>query len=447
MLRAIDVPSAVVHPHFGSRSTIFIKPSKWPQPPSLRRPPFLLPVRGAAVHRCCRVVHGHALQVDARLTVPHTAKTLRLLPLPSLLALCRLGLCGTLGVAACGTTYVNNTASTGTDGSATVPPDSASSNSSDCNNANLQSDSNNCGRCNNRCVPPNNARGSLCVSAVCTPWCWDNFHFAASTSTCEPNVTTGCGDVSTDPNNCGSCGNVCAAPANASRVSCAGGKCLPSCNAGFKPVANLNACECENTQTDSNNCGSCGHVCPVPAKATGVSCANSLCIPQCTSGYHPAGQQCVADTECGGANTNTDVNNCGSCGNKCERRHASAVCDTGSCVYTCDNGYETVLNPSTNKNECLAKCPGDQSRCPLNVLECRIPSQDLNNCGGCNTVCPDNTANGGSRICKASNTGQYYCAISCPTGFYVPSQSVGCQACPNGASFTDGSGNRCGAQQ
>jgi hypothetical protein len=104
---------------------------------------------------------------------------------------------------------------------------------------------------------------------------------------------TSLGSVQTTPldtlTNCGSCGNACSSPANGS-AACVAGTCgVSSCNAGWGNCdGNVsNGCETE-LRSNPNNCGSCGHVCPV-----GFSCVASVCTgagtPIIYSASKPAG--------------------------------------------------------------------------------------------------------------------------------------------------------------
>jgi hypothetical protein len=68
---------------------------------------------------------------------------------------------------------------------------------------------------------------------------------------------------------------------------------------------------CTTTSSDSNNCGTCGHVCNT---AGGESCVSGVCT--CSSGTDCSGT-CVV--------ISTDANNCGSCGHKCGMATSSGI--------------------------------------------------------------------------------------------------------------------------
>src|SRR6476646_9743536 len=89
--------------------------------------------------------------------------------------------------------------------------------------------------------------------------------------------------------------------AEAVRAGCATGQTL--CNG-----------TCVNTQTNPNNCGACGSICPA-----GGACKNGACA----SGSCPSGE-----TRCRGTCVNllTNAQNCGTCGTACP---AGQSCQNG----------------------------------------------------------------------------------------------------------------------
>src|SRR5262245_10458064 len=133
----------------------------------------------------------------------------------------------------------------------------------------------------------------------------------------------------TDPNNCGACGNVCPAPPN-SIASCVAGVCqVGTCTAGFADC-NQNAVDgCETNVTSLTNCGACGNVCPAPPNVA-PSCVAGFCqVGACFGGF----ADCNSDLSDGcEINVTSDVNNCGACGTVCAPGLAcvGSVCVTPS---------------------------------------------------------------------------------------------------------------------
>ena len=163
-----------------------------------------------------------------------------------------------------------------------------------------------------------------------------------------------CTNFQTDVDNCGACGTVC--PAG---DVCDSGTC--QC-----PTAGQTNCSgtCTDTSTDANNCGSCGNVC-----STGDVCDSGTC--QCPT----AGQ-----TNCSGhcTDTSTDVNNCGSCGIVCS---TGDTCTGGTCVSPCLGAGAPLpggCNPTTVLSCCNAICCVPRSVCCAVVagtLDCGGPCQ------------------------------------------------------------------------
>lgn len=138
-------------------------------------------------------------------------------------------------------------------------------------------------------------------------------------------------NLQVDSNNCGSCGRVCPNVPNA-LASCVAGSCAYACAPTFSDCdADLksqqtNGCEV-NTTNDGTHCGQCGQACPSSGSNTVGTCVASKCKIGCTSGYADCnsnidsrlGDGCESDTR-------TSLNHCGECTNVC-----STVCTAGIC--------------------------------------------------------------------------------------------------------------------
>jgi hypothetical protein len=86
---------------------------------------------------------------------------------------------------------------------------------------------------------------------------------AAGTMDCDGNPLTGCEtQTASDPKNCGTCGKVCATGAHGA-AACVGGLCGLTCDQGFADCNKVAVDGCESQpNSDPNNCGKCGNVCP-----------------------------------------------------------------------------------------------------------------------------------------------------------------------------------------
>lgn len=197
-----------------------------------------------------------------------------------------------------------------------------------------------------------------------------------------------CTDTSNSPANCGSCGNVCNV-ANGT-AGCTGGNCnIASCNSGFADCDTQYANGCEvNKNTDVSNCGACGNVCASVANGTQGCAAGTCVIAACNSGFANCDNVYADGCE---INTNTNVNNCGNCGNVCTAPNGTAACTAGTCsVASCNTGF--------------ANCNGNASDgCEVNI------NTNVSNCGGCGIVCSSN------HVTPSCSGGQ--CNGACSAGF------------------------------
>jgi len=254
----------------------------------------------------------------------------------------------------------------------------------------------NCGACGNAC-----AAGQVCSNGACTVEC------AANLQTCSAGSDAGadasgpryCADPQTDRNNCGGCGNVCPG----GRI-CERGMCVVSCGVG------LTNCDgtCRDLQMDRANCGGCGTVC-----AAGQVCSSGTCQVSCGGGL----------TDCTGVcrDTQSDNAHCGACGTACA---AGQVCSRGACELTCAAGLTTCggscRDLTTDNNHCGAcgmLCPAGQvcsgsmcrTTCAMGTTDCSGACRDLQtdraNCGMCGQGCMP------GRVCSAGT-----CQVSCGAG-------------------------------
>lgn len=160
-------------------------------------------------------------------------------------------------------------------------------------------------------------------------------------------------NLSLDPLNCGTCGTRCTAPTNAA-PRCTLGACAWSCSSGFGDCNGESADGCETSLRSDANCGMCGRRCEVPnsvSMCTGVACAITSCMP----GYSNCDGEMPNGCE---VNTRNDVNNCGSCTNRCVLPHANAACSSGTCALdSCMAGFFNCDRMAANGCESASPCP------------------------------------------------------------------------------------------
>jgi hypothetical protein len=178
---------------------------------------------------------------------------------------------------------------------------------------------------------------------------------------------------------------------------------------------------------------------------------------------------CTAAAGCE-TNGSVDINNCGQCGKVCSNNHGTPGCASGNCSIACSSGWgncdgnilngceKDVTNDVNNCGGCNNVCPvrpnarptcaggACGSECLLGYANCNgnavdgcevDTDNDANNCGSCATVCrlPRATAacSGGACVVSACAAGYGDCDGSAATGCETNTQSdpANCGRCGN----------------
>jgi uncharacterized repeat protein (TIGR01451 family) len=308
-----------------------------------------------------------------------------------------------------------------------------SSGFSDCNgfaldgceyaNTGFQTDPSHCGSCTKQCSASQVCTGGTCVATTCP----------SGFSDCNQLSSDGCeyanGGFASDPNNCGACGLSCS-PQNSTGACIAGACTIGSCNAGFTDCDGAPGDGCEyavaDFQTDPSNCGGCGQNC-APAHATGVCSAGTCSVGVCSAGFLDCNGAAGDGCETSVSGLQTDVANCGACGQLCAPANAAGACNAGACaIGTCNAGFVDLdQNPSNGcEYVCTPKGSSDTT-CDDVDDDCNGTRDD----GYVSTQC-------GVGACTANSV----CASGAETCTPAPSSTEG----PGGSSTcADGADNDC----
>lgn len=108
-------------------------------------------------------------------------------------------------------------------------------------------------------------------------------------TSCGPNEVQcpkGCADLQTDPSNCGSCGYTCPMGSSSTEPACVAGKCTYTCTDPSKTLC-PGGTSCKNLMIGEpwavngaptfNDCGACGHLCPVASVCAVATCQSGVC--------------------------------------------------------------------------------------------------------------------------------------------------------------------------
>jgi hypothetical protein len=145
---------------------------------------------------------------------------------------------------------------------------------------------------------------------------------------------------------------------------------------------------CEvHVAVDVSNCGGCGFACS--SNHATPSCVSGTCSVSCNTGFANCNNNAADGCE---VNIAADANNCGVCGTVCAVPHATAGCASGACtIAACSAGYADCNNSAVDG-------------CEVNI------ATDVNNCGGCATVCTV-PANATGATCSAGVCGMGACSV------------------------------------
>ncbi|MBK8257307.1 MAG: hypothetical protein IPK82_32115 [Polyangiaceae bacterium] len=215
--------------------------------------------------------------------------------------------------------------------------------------------------------------GSKCMEGTCLPGCDAGAPCPNSDWEC---CSDKCLNVSKDVQNCGACNDPCV-PSDSTNWICLDGGCVfQSCNPGHadcdQDLSKGNGCEV-STDTSIANCGKCNTPCTV---ANGTpACVGGLCaVEDCNSPYSDC--NLMAEDGCE-SNNNTDPNHCGNCSTSCAGAfaNAQATCDSGTCQFDmCNIGFGNCNNVLSDGCEVdvttsLANCGSCDSPCsPPNAV-------------------------------------------------------------------------------
>ncbi len=298
----------------------------------------------------------------------------------------------------------------------------------------IDNDLSNCGKHNNRCADITGWKDGKCDKGVCDPDdCVVGYHLDAEGKAC----------VADDTDNCGSVGRKC----GGGQV-CTAGDCKDNCGSGEVRCETGGIVSCADPKTSMTYCGANATCSSYDTCTDGKVCIDGKCKQTSCSGDTTL---CVVgkENQCINLTTN-NANHCGACNLKCSDQkvsHATSnACSSGKCQYTCDTNYKNCgsaevpnciaeANLQTDPNNCGncgVKCNADEycsaggckkSTCDSN--QCLTEGTCANSDTRCGTQCIDcNTANN-AKSGTCSDSGE--CEIrECMAGYHLASDNKTC---------------------
>ncbi|MBQ8035855.1 MAG: hypothetical protein IJ268_02575, partial [Proteobacteria bacterium] len=191
--------------------------------------------------------------------------------------------------------------------------------------------------CNDRCIDPTTDKEFCGADELCQNFdvCGDGLSCQAGECKCtdaqlsqcqlaESDII--CTDPKTDSAYCGcgmdeaDAGMNCQALAGISEGKCVEGACQITCDETHRDCNEKLEDGCEADLTSIDHCGGCNIQCK-DDNASDAQCVDGVCRFTCKEGMASCGGLCI--------NIQSDDNNCGYCGNKCE---GDAMCIDGFCT-------------------------------------------------------------------------------------------------------------------
>lgn len=178
-------------------------------------------------------------------------------------------------------------------------------------------------------------------SSCCQGSCCDTGNYCCSGGCFAPSVT-----------NCGGCGITCKSDQTCQQTGETSWACVcPSTGSTCQGTCCANGCVLD-MNSDSQNCGSCGHKCN-----DGEICSSGHCELTCQTGT----ERCETGSGAVCANLNTSTEHCGGCNQSCPSASAESLniaasyCLNGSCGVVCLPGYSDL--DQNAENGCEHKLP------------------------------------------------------------------------------------------